>query len=177
MSTRIWLKSSAEKSLNKSEKKKWDKDVYTLENGVEVVADDTSGEKYVVVHANPLDPSASMPRVAHKYIKRVTYTDHKYYEGFRTDGIYKLKGATAKVETVENYSRPYHDHDNGHLERYQSLTISAGSIQTLREIYTQVRQGKLKPSEDWGTHLVTLEQREREAVQKAAEVEASQTEH
>lgn len=172
MSARIWLNTSATKSLVKTDKKKWDKDVYTLDE-VEVVTDESSGEKYISVNADPLDPAASMPKVAHKHIKRVSYTD-KFFEGFRTDGVYRHKGATARLETVEDsegYGEARFD------RRYQRISISAGSIKTLREIYTQVRQGKLKPTEDWGVGLHELEHRERQAALKAAGGETAQTEH
>jgi hypothetical protein len=164
MSTRIWLNASATASLVKTNKKKWDKDVYTL-NDVEVVADEPSGQKYISVNADPLDPAASMPIVARKHIQRVSYSD-KYFEGFRADGLYRHKGATARVETVESsegYGEARFD------RRYQIISISAGSIKTLREIYTQVRQGKLKPAENWGVGLSELERRERLAAAKAAE--------
>jgi len=175
MSTRILLKKSADESMTKTEKRKWDKDVYLLE-GVEAVADETTGEKYIVIHADPLDPAASMPRVARKYIKRVTYTEEKYFEGFRTDGVYKLRGATARVDTIEVVHAPgwQNVNDTTTISRHQTISISAGSIRTLREIYTKVRQGTLKPVEDWGAHLSEVEHRERRAA-FVAEVEAAAT--
>ncbi len=159
MSVRIFLNKAGEKALTKTDRQKWGKDLYLLEL-VEIVLDDVSGEKFSAIDVNPFDPAVIIPRIARKYIKRVTIFGQKYFEGFRTDGIYKLKGATAKVETIENHSRPYNDHDSWHSERYQTISISAGSIKTLREIYTKIRQGALKPDEDWGVSLSEIQHRE-----------------
>ena len=175
MSTRIWLNATATQSLTKTDKKKWDKDVYTLD-GVEVETDDKSGEKYISIYADPNDPAASMPVIARKHVKRVSYTD-KYYEGFRTDGIYRHKGATARVETIEQTHTAFGANDVSITERYQTLSISAGSMRTLREIYSKVRTGELKPVADWGTSLPMLELRQKQAEKPApAKDEVVQTE-
>lgn len=160
--TRIWLKASATNSLVKADKRKWDKDVYIL-NEIEVVTDESSGQWYVSVSADPLNPAASMPTVARKYVRRVSH-ESKYFEGFRIDGIYRHKGATARVESIqadEGYGEARFD------RRYQRISISAGSVKALRDIYTQVRQGKLKPAEAWGTDLSELEYCARQADAKA----------
>lgn len=160
MSTRIWLNATATKLLTKADKKKWDKDVYTLD-GTEVESDYKNGEKYISIYADPNDPAASMPVIARKYVKRVSYAAN-YNEGFRTDGIYRHKGATARVETVVKINTAFGSNDTSTKERYQNISISAGSIKTLREIYSKVRTGVLKPAEDWGVDIYELERRQAE---------------
>jgi hypothetical protein len=168
MSARIWLKASATRSLVKIDKQKYGKDVYSLDE-VEVETEDSSGKKYISVNADPLDPAASLPTVARKNIKRVSYTE-KHFEGFRTDGIYHHKGAKARVETIED-SEGYGE--TRFNRRYQNISISAGSIKTLREIYTKVRSGELSPTEDWGCSLGEIERRKHEA----EETKTARTEH
>ena len=168
MNIRIWLTSGADRAIEtKQEVAKYRdnkmEDISRL-NGLEVKSD-PSGEKYIELYADPLDPATSVPTIKRTYIKRVSFVD-KYSAGFRTDGIYRLKGATARVETNRSFHGGF---DKGQLEEtYQYISISAGSIRTLREIYTQVRQGKLKPAEDWGTGLPMLELRQQQAAKKTA---------
>lgn len=180
MTVRIWLTAAAAKAVETKEEPK----PFTTSkmhdvsrfNGFEVKSDQ-AGAVYIDFNVDPFDPASYVPNIGHKYIKRVSFLD-KYFEGFRTDGIYKLKGATARVETEERYISAGNLHESGHEERYQNISISAGSIRTLREIYTLVRQGKLQPTEDWGTDLQVLEERrEREAALKAAEGGTVETAH
>jgi len=178
MAIRIWLTSGADKAIEtKQEKQHHDKmkDVNRL-NGLEVESDE-GGEKYIDLYRHdPIDPTSSyVLSIDRKYIKRVSFVD-KYHAGFRTDGIYKFKGATACIETKRTFHGGF---DKEQLEEtYQNISISAGSMRTLREIYTQVRQGKLKPTEDWGTGLPMLELRQQQAAKKTATSEdRTQTEH
>jgi hypothetical protein len=152
MSIRIWLKMTATQFVGKA---------YNVET------DNKSGGKYISIYADPNNPAASIPVITRKYVKRVSYTG-KYYAGFRTDGIYHHKGATAHVETIENINRPYSDNDRTTEEKHQNISISAGSIKTLREIYSKIRTGELKPTEDWGVNTYELEQRRRRAEEKKA---------
>lgn len=151
MSIRIWLKPTATESLTKMDKQKYGEDVYTLD-GVEVETDKTSGEKYINVSADPSDPTASMPRVARKHIERVTFIS-RFYENFHLDGIYKYKGATARLEVVVHYGGGYGPDDPRYEERDQTISISAGSVRTLREIYSKIRTGELEPVEDWSVSV------------------------
>jgi hypothetical protein len=171
MSIRFWLNANAEKATETKQEKKFGEmqDVSYL--GDLEVRDDKGGAKYIDLYADPLDPASSMPTIDRKYVKRVSFVD-TYHEGFRTDGIYKLKGATARVST----QRRFHGGLDTEQEEevYQQISISAGSVKTLREIYSKVRKGELKPDEDWGVSKYELERRERQA---AAENESAQTAH
>ena len=132
--------------------------------GLEVKSDD-AGNRYVELD-DPLDPAAVTPAIHSRFIRRVSYKG-RYREGHRPDGIYKWRGATARIETQRDV---YPSREYSQTDRYQNISISAGSIRTLREIYTKVRAGELRPTADWSiTEGEIIAQREREVNAPAAE--------
>jgi hypothetical protein len=165
MSLRIWLTAAGSKAIETKQETVYGKikEVRRLEK-LEVRSDEGSDD-YITIYDDPLDPASAIPTVARKYVKRVSFID-KLFAGFRTNGIYKFKGATARIETVE---------DTGGLginqfnRRYQTISISAGSVKTLREIYIKVRAGELRPKHNWGDAEF-----EPEADRTSAEAEAVQ---
>jgi hypothetical protein len=92
---------------------------------------------------DPMDPSATLPNIPRRLVKRVTYQG-SYLEGFRPNGLYKYKRATARLETKVRGHR-----DNPFRE--QEIHISGGSIRTLREMYSKIRAGDADVVclEDW----------------------------
>jgi len=159
MSIRIWLKATAEKAIETKQKMYAGNmvDAFYLD-GVEVKTDETSGEKYINVYADPSDPADSMrmPRVARKHIKLVTFVT-KFHKSFRLDGIYKYKNATARLEVVTHYGGGYGPNDPRYEEQYQEVSISAGSVRTLGEIYSKIRTGELEPEQNWSVDQRELE--------------------
>ncbi|MBY0310373.1 hypothetical protein K2Q16_04495, partial [Patescibacteria group bacterium] len=117
--------------------------------GHEVTFETGTESSYVQLWGDPIDPTQELPTFPKDSVRKVTFLT-KHYVGFRNDGIYRHKGAVARVEMNRLLHTPMTNGDTTHLEEHQEIQISAGSIRTLREIYTKVRSGKLKPSEDWG---------------------------
>jgi hypothetical protein len=132
--------------------------------GVEVQTSKESGGKYVSVYLDPIDPTVDMPRFQRGHVKMIAFSD-RYHEGFRPEGVYTHKGARAVVKTIVRVETPYlgNNFDATSIERYQEISISAKSIKTLREIYTQIRQGKIAAVEVWsqgGRPGVELQERD-----------------
>jgi hypothetical protein len=160
MSIRFWLNATAEKATETKYEEKSSggmRDVSYL--GDFEVKDGSGGAKYISPSVDPFDPASPMPTIDRKYIKCVSFTG-TYCEGFRTDGIYKLKGATARVTTSRIFHSAMRLGAEVKEEAYQKISISAGSVRTLREIYSKVRKGELKPDEDWGISKRELALRE-----------------
>jgi len=138
MSIRVWLNSAGEKALEQREPNV----TGPLKVGDRLLrADMENGHKYVYLVGRLNDPATVFPQIPREFIRKVTYVD-RYYKGFRTDGVYQHKGATARTDTKKNY----HDQQ---VEVYQEISISAGSIRAAAEIYNLVRSGELKPAENW----------------------------
>ena len=172
MTFRIWLKKTVEQSLENEQGQKCnaEEDGASYFNGVVVETNKASGERFITIYADPLNPTASMPRIDHKHVKRVSWSD-KYFEGFRTDGIYRYKGATARVETIKDTDGVGETLFERH---YQEISISASSIRTLRVIYTKVRTGELKVEQDWGAYQHQVEARKHAAEVAAKTAEAAE---
>lgn len=149
MAVRFWLKTSAHELVREVSRTGY-ANSHTLD-GMEVETDRKSGEKYINFYVDPINPGVILPVIASEYVKYITYIA-SYHAGFRTDGIYRYKGATARVETT-----PMHRDSNqgGGQEYRQDIDISARSIKTLRDIYSKIRTGELKPEENWGTFVPT----------------------
>jgi hypothetical protein len=159
MTYRIWLTESAKETFVTTQEKKYgEMKEITRFSGHEVLFETGSRSPYVQLWGDPVDPTQELPTFPKGSVKKVTFLS-KYPVGFRNDGIYRHKGAVARVEMSRRFHTPMSDKDFAHLEEYQEIQISAGSIRALREIYTKVRSGVLKPSEDWGavTKQPTLE--------------------
>ena len=161
MTIRIWLNAAGEKALEAPVQGRADL-LKVDERKLRV--DNENGCKYVNLNGDPNDPAMVFPTVPSKFIRQVTYVE-KYYAGFRTNGLYRHKGATARTDTQERY----HGHTEITLERWQNISISARSIKTLREIYSKVRSGELKPEKDWESTEANLARRQREAQKPATE--------
>ncbi len=140
MSIRVWLNSAGEKALEQREPNV----TSPLKVGDRLLrADMENGHKYVYLVGSPNDPATVFPQIPRKLIRKVTFVD-RFYVGFRTDGVYTHKGATARVETRKNYRG-----QGDQLEVYQEISISAGSIRAVTEIYKKIRMGELKPCANW----------------------------
>lgn len=165
MSVRFWLNAKGKEALETERKLKHGEmqDVSFLD-GIEVRTNDKGGTEYIECYVDPFDPASSMPSIDRKYVKRVSSVD-TYREGFRTDGIYKMKGATARVTSERGFHRGGSFDNEVHVDYYQQISISAGSVKTLREIYSKVRTGELKPVEDWSVPPHELEHREHRATE------------
>jgi hypothetical protein len=144
MSMKIWLTA---KAVSQAVGTGADSKLY----GTKVETSKESNGRYVTLYLNPIDPAVDMPRFPRGHVKAITFCSDKYYHGFRHEGVYQLKGAKALVKTEVHIHNADWDHkqDASTIARYQEISISAGSIKTLREIYTQIRQGKLQPTETW----------------------------
>jgi hypothetical protein len=150
MTYRIWLTEAAKATFVTTQEKKYgEMKEITRFSGHEVSFETGTGSPYVQLWGDPIDPTLELPTFPKGKVKKVTFLS-KYHVEFRNDGIYRHKGAVARVEMNRRLHTPMTNGDTTHLEEYQEIQISAGSIRTLREIYTKVRSGTLKPSEDWG---------------------------
>ena len=164
MTIRYWLKPLPEEVIDVRQESFLgnNKDVDYL-NGHQI-EDDGSGSKYIEVRTDPTNPASSVPTtIDRKYVKRVTFVG-TYYSGFRTDGVYKFKGATAHVVTLHRIHKGT-NYEGKAIEKevYQQISISAGSVRTLREIYSAVREGELEPCENWSISQSALNYNEHQA--------------
>lgn len=111
-----------------------------------------SGKKYVDTHMDFLNHTTEVPdRLLIDLIDRVTIKDHCIYRGFRTDGVYYYEDAELVAET-EDKVRTGDDGSGGiKIEREvrQHISIAAPNVEALQAIYSQFRQGLLKPTENW----------------------------
>lgn len=173
MSIRFWLNTNAEKVTEMKQEEKFGR-MQSVDylNGFEV-KNDENGAKYIDLRTDPIDPASSAPSIDRKHVKRVSFSD-TYHEGFRTEGVYRFKGATARVTTLRHFHGGWGMEDEVKEEVCQKISISAGSVLTLREIYSKIRKGELKPDEDWSISKHELERRER---QDATENDSAQTAH
>lgn len=112
-----------------------------------------SGKKYYDTHMDFLDLTTELPCAAFAdLVEKVTIKDHIIHHGFRTDGVYYHQGSSLVVETKETvHSGKWDEYGGTKIERevWQIVSITAPSVEALRAIYSQFRQGVLKPTEDW----------------------------
>ncbi|HEV3245380.1 MAG TPA: hypothetical protein VG102_03405 [Candidatus Paceibacterota bacterium] len=168
MSVRIWLNATGVKALEPPQAGCAD---LLKVGGSKLRVDRENGCQYVTLSGDVIDPSTVFVNLPRTFIRRVTYLG-KYYKGFRTDALYRYKGATARTETEEHH----HGHADIRVDRWQNISISAGSIRTLRQIYAKVRSGELKPEpqDEWGISQDEIARRAHEAERLAA---GATTEH
>lgn len=153
MSYRVWLTEATKTDFTTATERKYGEDQeISRYNGLEVMTDKVSGKSYISVHHDPIDPTIEHPAFPKGSVRKVTFT-HKHFDGFRNDGIYQHKGATARLETTHKVHTPYNMEDKTRLEIFQEVQISAGSLRTVRELYIKVRSGDLEPAEDWGSPM------------------------
>lgn len=143
---RFWLKDGAENDSR-------------LPKKVQVQTCDDSGEKYVDFGCSCIvDPTEKWPAIPEELIKSVTAKQNVKHH-LRTEGLYRDGGAVLVIaETTHLFD------DNG-VEYFseQQFMISAPNLAALQAIYSKVRQGKLKPAEDWeAVHLSEAELKELE---------------
>ena len=107
-----------------------------------------AGKKYVLVNEDICDPTAEIPDIPVNLIEKVTLREI-IFTGLRTEGVYRLNGAEMVIRTT-----PLNGEYNGYC---QSIHASAPSVESLKKIYTLVRQGKLDPGENWeeNTPIIT----------------------
>ena len=155
MTYRVWLTKAAEADFVTAMETECreEKGVVRFQ-GLKVLTDNLTGKPYISVNLDPIDPTVELPTFPKGSIRKVTFTG-KHFDGFRNDGVYRHKGATVYLKIVHNLKTPsvHNTEDVTHLEIYQEVQISAGSVRTLREIYTKVRAGEIEPSEDWGSPM------------------------
>ncbi len=146
MSLRIWLNARGVKELGPPVSGRAD---ILKAAGQETRVDAEGTNKYAGTMLDVMDPSTLVPRVLHRYVKHVSYVG-KWFEGFRADGIYYDRGATARVETVVELMG---FRDNRELMTFQKISIRAGSVSGIRKIYSKIRLAQLEPVEPWGLTL------------------------
>ncbi len=95
---------------------------------------DHRGNLFMKFPEEPCDPTAPDLNIFNPIIAGVTYRG-VISQGLRHDGIYRLDGAVLMVHSTSS--------------GFQDIRVKAQSLEKLRTIYTLVRQGKLKPEEDW----------------------------
>ena len=132
----IWLRLGAEKKLMAARK------LGVAEN-IKVEIDRPTGKKYVEVHGDVFFPTTEIPYISSDLIERVTFKD-VIWRGLKTEGIYRHRGAELVVKTG-----PRHNPTPSEPGEIQEIAVSAPNLESLREIYTLVRQGKLAPEENW----------------------------
>ena len=147
MTLRFTLSKAGIKNLESKQKKVFGgtEEVKILQ-GYTVEVTDT-GSSYVTLYLDPNNPSAESPNLNPDYFERVTFKG-EYESGFRLEGIYNLKGAVARVETQTNVINRYGGGE-ARIRRVQNIDISARAVEEIKEIYSAIRSGKLKPAEDW----------------------------
>jgi len=129
-----------------------DKAPYRLEK------DDKTGESYVAIYASPLDPTFAMEEIPGEFIDRVTVREEiSNYNCFRIEGVYRLNEAILMCHL--------HSWNVGGFDSKQTLTkmfvnISSPNLKALQEIYSQFRQGKLYPEENWESPQISPDSEE-----------------
>lgn len=131
MTTRIWLKPAAAQKDGKRDDSL---------NGVKIEFD--NGMPFVIIHFDVMEPATQVPLIDPKLVSKYTYHG-TYSSGLRNDGVYRLRGAEASLRTTTSV------HEGVMVTRWQTISISAKSVKTLREIYTKIRTGELKVDQDW----------------------------
>jgi len=151
MTYRVWLTKAAESDFVTAMETEFreEKEVMRFQ-GMKVLTENLTGKPYISFNFDPIDPTIELPTLPKGSVRKVTFTS-KHFDGFRNDGIYRHKGATARLETTRKIHHPYSENDVGSIETYQEIQISAGSVRTLRDTYTKVRTGEIEPFEDWGS--------------------------
>jgi hypothetical protein len=161
MSIRFWLSPKGVAAIEEKGGKKYILEVLRV--------NDVDGIWYTDIGGDAIDPSMVIPAIPREFIRKVTYIED-FHSGFRTDGLYRHKGATARIET--------HEVHRGHAEitvsRWQTIFVSARSVRTLRQIYSMVRSGELKPDVNWGISQEDVDHRNRLAERPLAEEAAQQ---
>ena len=122
----------------------------TLAPKFNVVIDPQSGRGFVQFNVDPLDPTAPLPELlgTREGVKEVTCRV-LVNDNFSQEGIYRNHGVTLQVKTVVEV------HGLGDGSRVficQQFNFSGPSIEAIRTVYTNVRQGILKPQEPWVGH-------------------------
>lgn len=134
----------------------WLKEDLTLDDRAEFIRFDiltcpVSERNYIDTGLDFLDPATANPCDSlAELIDQVTVEKYRIDRGFHTDGFYDYKGAVLVAQTHEQlYGVPAEQPVC--LERmiWQEISISALSVEALRAIFSQFRQGFLKPREDW----------------------------
>ncbi|TSC84774.1 MAG: hypothetical protein G01um101413_158 [Parcubacteria group bacterium Gr01-1014_13] len=137
--TRFWLKHD----LTSEERLEF--------SNIDIFTCPISERNYIDTDLDFLDPATEDPSLSlADLIDEVAVEKYRIDCGFRTDGVYNHKGAALIAQTREQlYGVPAENPVC--LERmiWQEISIRALSVEALRAIYSQFRQGLLKPTEDW----------------------------
>jgi hypothetical protein len=156
MTIRVWLTKAAETHFTDAGEVSnvQSKAHVAMFNGFKVFEEHADGKRYISLSFDPLNPTVELPVFPKGSVRKVTFTG-KHFDGFRNDGIYNHKGAVARLETTRKIDRPFvnSQKDVSYVMITQEIQVSAGSIRTLREIYTKIRTGEIKPTEDWGAPM------------------------
>ena len=136
MTTRFWLRTPLSLEEKVAGRADLLKDTRTR-------VDYENGKPYTPMDGDVMGPAPALPAIPTDLVKLITYIG-KIQNGLRTDGIYRHKGAEARLTTVRQGV------GNGDLTaNVQTIAISAHSVRSLREIYSKIRSGELKPEEKW----------------------------
>jgi len=138
MTTRFWLRTP----LSLEEKVDGRAD---LLKGTRTRVDYENGKPYVPMSGDVMGPVPALPTIPAGLVRVITYIG-MIQNGFRSDGIYRYKGAEARLTTE---TQEVGHRDAGTTVKVQTMVISAGSVRTLREIYSKIRSGELEPTEKW----------------------------
>ncbi len=156
---RIWFKDGIEDQLAVLRAQE-----ESLRDPMQVKTCRISGRNYIDTYMDFLDPTTEVPdRLLAELIKKVTVKDHRICRGFRTDGVYQYEGAELVATTKERVHSSIMDAYIGtKIERevWQNISVSAPNIEALRAIYSQFRQGKLEPTENWEINSRVIEPNE-----------------
>jgi len=109
-----------------------------------------SGKKYMDTYMDFLNPTTEVPNASlAELIEKITVKDHRISRGFRTDGVYHYDGAVLSAEIHESIRFSLNMFDRTEREMWQGISITAPNVEALRAIYSQFRQGLLKPTKDY----------------------------
>ena len=108
--------------------------------GIKIGTSSYSGSKIIDID-DPWRVSADIVQIPEEFIERVTL-ETDIYEGFPFEGIYRLDEAELTIRTYIQY-------EEGSILKKQFVRASAPTVDELKDIFSQVRQGKLPPEERW----------------------------
>lgn len=145
----IFYKSGSEEKLKELFPNSENKSFMT---GLKIETHESTKQLYSQVYEDPFDPTATLPAIPEELVDRYTVRSMKIDNRrcFRTEGIYELYGAVLRCyQDQQILDGGLSDMDGDRTLERQLVDISAPTLETLRAIYHQFRQGKLSPKEDW----------------------------
>lgn len=117
-----------------------------------------SDKKYIEAAVCIMDPSMNLPPIPENLLERITAVE-RIFRRLRTEGLYRRNGVTLTATTRFHNITPKESQttvlpgmwfsSESLVVECQDICVSAPNLVVLQEVYSQFRQGKLKPTENY----------------------------